>query len=148
LFHALDPCGAHRVSIWALSGWTGGPAGIGVLNALADEYRRPEIDEAVGLEGVGAGAGFVVGVEVVVVGVGVGPTTPNASETAAPDPFLFVAVTTRRSVEPTSLPLNVYVEPTAPAIAEHSPPALLQRSHWLVYVAEGPLQSPASAVTA
>ena len=42
----------------------------------------------------------------------------------------FVAVTAKRSDDPASAAVGVYVAPVAPAIATQLPPATSQRSHW------------------
>src|SRR5579884_687182 len=46
------------------------------------------------------------------------------------EPALFVAVTTDRSVEPTSALLRTYVLPVAPEIAWQDAPLVLHRCHW------------------
>jgi hypothetical protein len=73
----------------------------------------------------------VVGVVVVVVVVVVlERTTALWRDVAIVDPFLFVAITAARSVEPTSAAMIRYVEAVAVVIGEHSAPMLLQRFHW------------------
>jgi hypothetical protein len=70
-------------------------------------------------------------VAVVPVGGGAGDvTTEVASDVATADPFLLVAVTTTRSVDPRSLVATVYVCRFAPGVGEQSRPLLLQRAHW------------------
>ena len=54
---------------------------------------------------------------------GVGATTPLAAEVADAEPPAFVAVTTERSVWPTSAATSVYVLDVAPAMsAQFAPP--------------------------
>jgi hypothetical protein len=57
-------------------------------------------------------------------------TTPVAADVAEEEPALFDAVTSTRTVEPTSPAVNVYVVPVAPAMSEQFPPPALQRRHW------------------
>src|SRR6266540_396489 len=81
----------------------------------------------------GAGAVVVVGVvEVVGVGAGAGggATATVGADAACAEPFLFVAVTTTRTVYPTSPDETPYVEPAASASDAHSLPAALQCCHW------------------
>jgi hypothetical protein len=56
-------------------------------------------------------------------------TTVVAAEVAIVDPFLFVAVTATRSVEPTSPATSTCVGSVAPATAMHAPLELSQRFH-------------------
>jgi hypothetical protein len=57
-------------------------------------------------------------------------TTPVAADEADDDPALFDAVTSTRTVEPTSADANVYVLPVAGAMSEQFPPPVSQRRHW------------------
>jgi hypothetical protein len=57
-------------------------------------------------------------------------TIPVGSDEADDEPAPFDAVTSTRTVEPTSADANVYVLPVAPAISEQFPPPALQRRHW------------------
>ncbi len=57
-------------------------------------------------------------------------TVPVGLDVADPLPFAFVAVTTTRSVWPTSAEPTVYRKLFAPAIDPQLPPAVSQRSHW------------------
>jgi hypothetical protein len=57
-------------------------------------------------------------------------TTPVAAEEADDEPALFDAVTSTRTVEPTSADANVYVCALAPAISAQLAPAESQRRHW------------------
>jgi hypothetical protein len=50
-------------------------------------------------------------------------------EVADDDPPPFVAVTTARNVEPTSLATTRYVDEVAPARSEHAPPEASHRRH-------------------
>jgi len=87
-------------------------------------------------------------VDVVVVGVGVATTeatTPVASEVAIAEPFLFVAVTATRSVDPASPVEGVYAS-DAPPIAEHADPPASHFSQRYAYVGLGPLHVPAAAL--
>jgi len=91
----------------------------------------------------------VVVVVVVVGGVVVvcpepGPTTAVGFDVATADPFLFVAVTVTRIVEPTSPDVSPYDADPLPT-AEHELPEVSQRCHWKVYVPVGPAQTPAEA---
>lgn len=115
----------------ALLGWMGGFAGIGVFQALVAEYHRPltakgfavvvvVVDDVVGVVVdvllevvlvvemvivVLTGVVVVVELEVVVVGGGglVGLVTTGVGfEVLTAEPFLLLAVTARRKVEPTS----------------------------------------------
>jgi hypothetical protein len=87
--------------------------------------------------------------DVVLVDVGVGVVTTDAgmtgtvgSEAANVVPFLFVAMTTKRSVELTSALTAVYVVPVAPPMALQLAPTASQRFHWYVYDWDGPSQLP------
>jgi hypothetical protein len=56
-------------------------------------------------------------------------TTPVAAEEADDEPALFDAVTTTRTVEPTSADTSVYVLPVAPPMSTQLAPAESQRRH-------------------
>jgi len=71
-----------------------------------------------------------VEVEVLVV-LGVGVVTVDVgSEVETAVPFLLFAVTTTRSVEPTSVSAARYVCADADAMGEQELPLLVQRAHW------------------
>jgi hypothetical protein len=53
-----------------------------------------------------------------------------AFDTATAEPFLFVAVTSNRSVLPTSPVPRAYAEEVAPLIGLQPFPAVSQRFHW------------------
>jgi len=72
---------------------------------------------------------LIVGGEVFDGGVGFAATTPVAAEAAEAEPALFDAVTTVRSVEPTSVLVTAYVLPVAPAMSAQLLPVLSQRRH-------------------
>jgi hypothetical protein len=95
------------------------------LKGLDDEYHAPDkvgpddtvvvgvvVVVVVVVVGTVVVAAVVVAVDVVVgvvpaggelgAGAGAGPMMPEAADTATADPFLFEAVTAKRSVEPTS----------------------------------------------
>jgi hypothetical protein len=57
-------------------------------------------------------------------------TTAVGSDVAEPEPAALVAVTRTLIFQPTSLPVNRYVLPVAPAMLAQFPPDLLQRSDW------------------
>jgi hypothetical protein len=59
-----------------------------------------------------------------------GATTAEAALVAVADPAAFVAVTTARSVCPTSVLTSARLDPVAPAIVLQDPPPLSQRRHW------------------
>jgi hypothetical protein len=74
-----------------------------------------------------------------------GPTTP---ELAVAEPTEFVAVTTTRSVEPTSAADAAYEEPVAPATSEQPEPVESQRCHWYAYaIGAEPVHVPGDAVS-
>ena len=57
-------------------------------------------------------------------------TTAVAAELTGPaEPALFDPVTPTTSVDPTSAPTTVYVEPVAPPIGTQDPPELSHRDH-------------------
>jgi hypothetical protein len=105
-------------------------AGTTVLVDVLDETVGGGGVETIG--GVEAGGGGVdtVGSDGTLARAG-GDTTPDGPEAAKAEPFLFVAVTTTRSVEPTSLELSRNVVPSAPPTGAQLLPAASQRSHWL-----------------
>jgi hypothetical protein len=75
-------------------------------------------------------------------------TTPVADEEADDEPALFDAVTTTRTVEPTSADVSGYVCPVAPATSLQPFPLWLQRCHWYAYaIGAVPDQEPESAVS-
>jgi hypothetical protein len=53
-----------------------------------------------------------------------------AAEVAEVEPAPLVAVTTTRSVAPTSAEMSERADPTAPEISLHDAPELLQSNHW------------------
>ena len=57
-------------------------------------------------------------------------TTPVTADVAEDDPVELLAVTTTRSVVPTSPWPSAYVAPVAPATFAHAPPDALQLCHW------------------
>lgn len=71
----------------------------------------------------------VVGEVVVVCPEAPGPTTPVGFDVATEDPFLFVAVTVTRIVEPTSPDESPYDAAPLPT-PEHELPEVSQRCHW------------------
>jgi hypothetical protein len=83
-------------------------------------------------------------VVLVVLGVAV-VTAAVGSEVETDVPFLLFAVTTTRSVEPTSVLVARYVCSEPDAMSEQEAPLLIQRAHWKSYFAEGPLHFPVSA---
>jgi hypothetical protein len=60
---------------------------------------------------------------------GAAVTTPVAAEEADDEPALFDAVTTTRTVEPTSADVNVYVAVAAGTMSTQPAPAESQRRH-------------------
>jgi hypothetical protein len=60
---------------------------------------------------------------------GVAMTTVVAEDDAVAEPAELLAVTERRSVEPTFADATRYVVPVAPAIGAHDAPAESQRCH-------------------
>ena len=78
---------------------------------------------------------------------GGGATSAVGDEVATAEPFLFVAVTATATVEPTSLAESEYVVAVAPSIGAQLAPDALHRCHRKSYVARGPLQLPAVAVS-
>jgi hypothetical protein len=56
--------------------------------------------------------------------------SPVGAEVAEVEPAELVAVTTTRSVFPTSPETSESADPTAPEISLHDAPALLQSCHW------------------
>src|SRR4051812_42836693 len=76
--------------------------------------------------------------------VGDGCTTSDAAEVAVLVPRLSVAVTTTRSVRPTSSAVSAYVGFTAPSTDRQASPAAEQRSHWTAKTSPVPLQTPSS----
>ena len=98
--------------------------------------------------GVVVVAGVVVVVGVVVdvgVGAGVVMTTAVAADVATALPFLFVAMTVTRTVEPTSVAVTACVALVSPVIAAQPAPPVSQRDHWYANVAVGPDQLPVVA---
>ena len=71
----------------------------------------------------------VVGDVVVVCPEAPGPTVAVGLDVATEDPFLFVAVTVIRNVEPTSPEVGAYDAEPLPT-AEHELPDASQRCHW------------------
>lgn len=65
---------------------------------------------------------------------GAARTTAVATDDAEAAPPPFVAVTTARTVEPTSAGVRPYVAAVAPAIATQPAPEPSQRCHWNEYV--------------
>lgn len=63
-------------------------------------------------------------------GIGLGATTDVAADVAEDWPELFAAVTSTRSVRPTSAEPSVYCDAVAPAIDAQLPPDVSQRRHW------------------
>ena len=64
------------------------------------------------------------------------------------EPPVLTAVTTRRSVDPTSAATGAYVAPNEPARSPQAAPNRLQRCHWYWYMTTaGPLQLPVFAVS-
>jgi hypothetical protein len=125
-----------------LSGWIGALEGIGVLNALADEYQRlsaPEAEEVVVV--VVAVVEVVVVPEVVVPDVvvalvvvatvvrAVSVICVVAADVAIVDPFLFVAMTATRIVMPTSAAASATCCVKAEAMTEQPDPLESHLSH-------------------
>jgi hypothetical protein len=73
-------------------------------------------------------------------------TTAVGLDVATDEPFLFVAVTVTRIVEPTSPDASAYDAAPLPT-AEHELPDESQRCHWKVYVGVGPAHVPTDAVS-
>jgi hypothetical protein len=71
-------------------------------------------------------------------------TTTVWPDVADVEPFLFVATTTIRKVEPASVPARLYDDAVTPR-ETHAPPEALQRCHEIENVAGGPAQLPAAA---
>jgi hypothetical protein len=88
----------------------------------------------------------VVGDVVVVCPEAPGPTVAVGLDVATAEPFLFVAVTVIRSVEPTSPDVSAYEADPLPT-AEHELPDVSQRCHWRLYVAVGPAHVPTDALS-
>lgn len=88
--------------------------------------------------GFGAGCGA---------GAGVVFTTAVLPEDAVVVPARFFAVTTTRSVLPTSAPRTPYVLPVAPLTSEQLAPASLQRCHWYENERTPPAHVPWLAVS-
>ncbi len=57
-------------------------------------------------------------------------TAAVAADVALVGPPEFVAVTTTRSVWPTSAEVSLYVDDPAPVMLAHASPDVLQSSHW------------------
>jgi hypothetical protein len=87
----------------------------------------------------------VVGV-VLVVGAGGAETWGVGDEVAMLVPFLLLAVTATRMVNPTSPEPSKSVCAVAPLTGAHASPLFEQRSHWKLYVLVGPFQVPVFAV--
>jgi hypothetical protein len=150
----------------ALSGLNAGLAGMRVFQRLVELYHLPlALIEVVGVVVVVDVdvVGVVVVVDVVVVVVGVlhvvgvvvvvlvvlgaaALTTDVGLEVDTAVPFLLLAVTTTRSVQPTSELGTRYVCADADPIGEHEAPLLRHRAHWKSYFAEGPSHCPVSAL--
>src|SRR5262245_40030417 len=76
-----------------------------------------------------------------------GTTTPVAADTALAEPPAFDAVTTTRTVNPTSPPTNTYVVPVALAMSAQLAPDGLHRRHWYANPVGEPDQVPGAAVS-
>jgi sugar (pentulose or hexulose) kinase len=63
-------------------------------------------------------------------GAGGGATVAVAALEADAEPPAFDAVTTTRSVRPTSELASAYCEPFAPLMSAQAPPPVSQRRHW------------------
>jgi hypothetical protein len=70
-----------------------------------------------------------------------------AAEVAVVEPVLFVAVTLKRIVWPTSALVRTYEVDVAPLIDPQPLPLVSQRPHWYRYVIEPPLQVPGFPVS-
>src|SRR5258707_15354800 len=70
-----------------------------------------------------------------------------APEVAVVDPAPFVAVTTKRVVEPIMLVSRPSVVPVAPEISLHEPPEELHSSHWYLKLDSLPDQEPFAPVS-
>ena len=74
--------------------------------------------------------------------------TAVAAEVADALPWLFVAVTTTRTVPAMSASTSWYVLDVAPTMSPHPLPLLSHRRHWYAYVGVGvPLHVPVVAVS-
>ncbi len=77
---------------------------------------------------------------------GAATTRAEAADVAGVEPAPLVAVTTTRSVPPTSPGTGVYVDAVADGMSAQADPAALQRRHWWAYVIVGvPVQVPVEA---
>ena len=74
---------------------------------------------------------------------GAAPTTPETALAADAEPAEFEAVTTTRTVPPTSAPTSRYEAEVADVMSAQPCPDESQRCHWYVNVGAGdPLQLP------
>src|SRR6185295_12118152 len=85
----------------------------------------------------------VIAGSAVFVGAASAVTTAVCADVAEAEPTALVAVTTTRSVRPTSLAFTTYVEEVAPPIGEH---VAVQLCHWYANEVGLPVQVPVDAV--